>query len=74
MARNSTGIYRRGAIWWITWIDADGKQQWESTRSKLKADADYLLSCRKKAVAEGVIPVTSKLKKHIITFDELAER
>lgn len=74
MARNSTGIYRRGAIWWITWMDAAGVQQRESTGSKIKADADYLLVCRKKAVAEGLIPVTSRLKKHTITFDELAER
>ncbi|ABK98750.1 tyrosine-type recombinase/integrase [Pelobacter propionicus] len=74
MAKSSPGIYRRGKTFWITYMGVDGKQQWESTRSKLKADADYLLACRKKEVAEGITPVTFNRKKYTTTFDQLAEK
>ena len=74
MAKKSTGIYKRGKTFWITYTGIDGKQQWESSRSKLKADAEYLLACRKKEIAEGLIPVTSHRKKFATTFDELAVR
>ena len=70
----STGIYKRGKTFWITYMGADGKQKWESSGSRLKADADYLLACRKKEVAEGLIPVTSHRKQFTVTFDELAEK
>lgn len=72
MARKATGIYQRGKTWWITYMGSDGQQQWESSGSKLKADADYLLACRKKEIAEGLVPVTSNRKKFTTTFDELA--
>lgn len=72
--RKTTGIYRRGEIWWITWMDGNGIQQRESTRSKIKADAAYLLACRKKDVAEGIVPVTFSRKKFATTFSELAEK
>lgn len=74
MARGTSGIYKRGKTFWITYMGVDGKQQWESSRSKLKADADYLLACRKKEVAEGLVPVTSHRKKFSTTFEELATR
>lgn len=74
MARKATGIYQRGKTWWITYMGIDGQQQWESTGSKLKADADYLLACRKKDIAEGLIPVTSNRKKFKTTFNDLAEK
>jgi integrase len=74
MARKATGIYQRGKTWWITYMGIDGQQQWESSGSKLKADADYLLACRKKEIAEGLVPVTSNRKKFKTTFNELAEK
>lgn len=74
MAKSSPGIYKRGKTFWITYMGVDGKQQWESTRSKLKADADYLLACRKKEVAEGITPVTSNRKKYSTTFSQLADK
>jgi integrase len=72
--RKKSGIYLRGKTWWITYMDAEGKQHWESTGSKLKADADYLLSCRKKDVAEGIIPLALTKRKYATTFNELAEK
>ncbi len=74
MAKKSTGIYKRGKTFWITYTGIDGKQQWESSRSKLKADAEYLLACRKKEIAEGLVPITSHRKKFATTFNQLAEK
>lgn len=51
--RHTKGVYRRGKIWWITYRGLDGQQHFESTGSTLKADAEYLLACRRKAIAEG---------------------
>jgi integrase len=73
-AKNSRGIYRRGKIWWITYQGLDGKQHFESSRSALKADAEYLLACRRKAIAEGTAPPAKGRRAMNATFDELAER
>jgi integrase len=53
-------------------MDVEGKQHWESTGSKLKADADYKLACIKKDVAEGIQPAAPARKKYSTTFSELA--
>lgn len=74
MARKATGIYQRGKTWWITYMGIDGQQQWESSGSKLKADADYLLACRKKEIAEGITPLATSRKKYLTTFEELVKR
>jgi len=37
--RKTKGIYRRGKVYWITFMGLDGKQKYESTGSDLKADA-----------------------------------
>jgi integrase len=74
MARGTAGIYKRGKVFWITYMGMDGVQKFESTKSKLKADADYLLACRKKDVAEGITPLAPSRKKYASTFDELSER
>lgn len=72
MARTK-GIFKRGRIYWITYMGLDGQQKWESTKSSLKADADYLLACRKKEVAEGTAPVVQKRNRNF-TFNDLAEK
>lgn len=68
------GIFKRGRIYWITYTGVDGRQKWESTGSTLKADAEYLLACRKKAVAEGTAPAVTSKRLRSYTFAELAER
>ena len=73
-AKNSKGIYRRGRIWWINYMGLDGKQHLESSGSALKADAEYLLACRRKAVAEGTAPPVTSRRTMNTTFSELAER
>ena len=73
-AKNSKGIYRRGRIWWINYMGLDGKQHLESSGSALKADAEYLLACRRKAVAEGTAPPVTSRRTMNTTFSELADR
>lgn len=73
MARTK-GIFKRGRIYWITYTGVDGKQKWESTGSILKADAEYILACRKKAVAEGAAPAVTSKRLRSFTFEELAEK
>lgn len=73
-AKNSKGIYRRGKTWWLTYKGLDGKQQFESSGSSLKADAEYLLACHRKAIAEGTTPLISSRRAMKTTFSELADR
>ncbi|MGC2424104.1 MAG: site-specific integrase [Nitrospirota bacterium] len=64
------GIFKRAGspYLWIRWTGADGKQKKESTKTTLKAEAEYILSTRRKLAMEGIIP----LKKKGRPFDELA--
>jgi integrase len=73
-AKNSKGIYRRGKTWWITYAGPDGKQHFESSGSRLKADAEYLLACRRKSVAEGEAPAQDRRKMGRITVAELCDQ
>jgi integrase len=73
-AKNSKGIYRRGKVWWITYQGLDGKQHFESSGSAMKADAEYLLACRRKAIAEGTAPAVTGRRAMNVTFGELADR
>jgi len=66
------GIYKRGRIWWITYIGLDGKQYFESSKSNLKADAEYMLACKRKDIGEGKEPFVKRIKDH--TFFELTEK
>lgn len=68
----SKGAYRRGKVWWITYQGPDGRQRWESSKSNLKADAEYLLACRRKDIAEGKEPLIKRIPNY--TFSQLAER
>ncbi|MGE4406027.1 tyrosine-type recombinase/integrase [Pseudomonas sp.] len=73
-AKNSKGLYRRGKVWWLTYVGIDGKQHFESSGSHLKADAEYLLACRRKAIAEGAAPSVISRRTMNTTFAELADR
>ncbi len=66
------GLYKRKAsrYWWICYQDPFGKMQYESSRSTSRKDAEYLLTCRKKAVGEGKTPEIKRIKNH--SFRELA--
>jgi integrase len=57
MAR-SKGTYKRkdSPYWWIEFTSADGRRRQESTRTTVKAEADYLLAKRRKEAMEGIIP------------------
>jgi hypothetical protein len=68
----SKGIYKRGRIWWITYVGPDGIQRFESSKSKLKADAEYLLACKRKDIGEGNNPVKKQIPNY--TFSQLAVR
>jgi integrase len=54
----SKGTYKRkdSPYWWIEYTGADGRRRQESTRTTVKAEADYLLAKRRKEAMEGIIP------------------
>jgi len=77
MAKKTKGLYKRGNVWWMTYVDASGVQQWESTRSKSKTEAEYILSKLQVDVKEGKEPgileqVKQKASKH--TFEDLCKK
>jgi integrase len=65
------GVYKRGRIWWLTYVGLDGTQKFESSRSTLKADAEVLLGQRREDLARGREPVVKKIPNY--TFNELAD-
>lgn len=69
----SKGVYRRGKIWWITYLGLDGRQRWESSKSTKKSDAEYMLACRRKDLGEGRQPIPQKRMKNY-SFSELADK
>ena len=71
--KKSRGIFKRGRIYWITYTGLDGLQRWESSKSTEKKDAEYILACRRKAVAEGVTSIIPNRAQNF-TFNELAEK
>jgi integrase len=71
--RKTKGIFIRGSIYWITYTGVDGKQKWESSKSTEQKNADYLLACRRKEVAEGLEPSIPS-KKMDATYSDLAEK
>ena len=56
MARSTKGLYKRGRIWWMTYRDALGEQQFESCRTVNKAEAERMLVNRRKEAMEGIRP------------------
>lgn len=65
------GIYKRGKIYWICYVDAVGRVRRESTKSTNIHTAISLLAKRRAEAMEGKLPVTT-VKKY--TFQELVER
>ncbi len=68
-ARGSGGVFRHRAIWWISYIGADGLRQRESAGTTLKGKAETLLLKRTGALIHNlpVVPYAEKL-----TFNEAA--
>ncbi len=56
MARSTKGLYKRGPVWWMTYRDALGEQQWESCRTGNKENAEKKLINRRKEAMEGLRP------------------
>jgi len=71
--RKTKGIYRRGRVYWITFMGLDGKQKYESTGSDLKADAELLLAQRRVDIDLGKEPVTRRRDRNH-TFSQLADK
>ncbi len=71
--RKTKGIYRRGRVYWITYMGLDGKQKHESTGSDLKADAELILAQRRLEVDQGKEPATRRRDRNY-TFQQLADR
>ena len=53
------GIYKRGNVWWICYADADGKTQFESSKSSSYKDAESLLVKRRYEV-QNDLPTKSQ--------------
>lgn len=52
--KNTRGLFLRGAIWWVTYMDKKGKQHWESSGSQSKEDAmRFLLKRRREIINSG---------------------
>ena len=64
------GIYKRGKIYWIRYVDPMGKIIRESSKSGSKKEAEYLLASRRKDVMDGKLPEIKKIKSCI--FSELS--
>jgi integrase len=71
--RKTKGIYRRGRIYWVTYMGLDGKQKYESTGSDLKADAELVLAQRRLDVDQGKEPVSRRRDRNY-TIGDLAEK
>src|SRR5713101_4335785 len=64
----SGSVYKRGKTWWLTYY-VNGKQVWESAKTKDKAEARRILQAKMGQIAEGryVGPAAER-----VTFDDLA--
>ena len=65
------GLYRRGKVWWLNFVAPDGKRYFESTKTSLKTEAEYILTCRRKEIAEGITPEVKKIPNY--KFSELVD-
>ncbi|SRR5713101_631305 len=66
----SGSVYQRGRTWWVTYY-VNGKQVWESAKTKARAEARRILQAKMGQIAEGrqAGPEAERL-----TFDDLAAR
>jgi len=56
MARSTKGLYKRGNVWWMTYIDGIGIQRFESCKTSNKKAAEDKLVDRRKEAQEGLAP------------------
>jgi len=61
MARSTKGLYKRGNVWWMTYRDGLGVQQFESCKTRKKGEAEGKLTDRRKEALEGLEP-TPRIK------------
>src|SRR5262249_39336716 len=64
----SGSVYKRGKTWWLTYY-VNGKQVWESAKTKDRAEARRMLQEKIGQRAEGRLVVGADK----VTFEELAE-
>jgi integrase len=67
--RRTKGLYKRGRIYWMCY-KVQGKVYRESTGKALQKDAEYILSCRRKEIEEGLLLDATKIN---YKFAELAK-
>lgn len=53
MSRKQKGLYKRGKIWWMSFVDEYGKQKWVSTKTQSKVEAEYILGKVRTNIKEG---------------------
>ena len=66
--RKTKGLYSRGNVYWICY-KLNGKLHRESTGKALLKEAEYVLACRRKEIAEGKMPESKRID---CKFAELA--
>src|SRR5215472_6395901 len=71
MARSTKRLYKRNAIWWMTYRDALGRQRFESCRTHNKREAEGRLIERRKEAFEGIVPAPAMKP---LALDDLKER
>ena len=71
MARSTKGLYKRGNVWWMTYVDASGLQQFESCRTRNKEEAGDLLTIRRNQALQGILP-DSRIKP--LSLEELCDK
>jgi len=67
--RRARGLYKRGSIYWIC-FKANGKVYRESTGSAIQKEAEAVLACRRKEIADEKMP---DVKRANFKFAELAK-
>ncbi|MEI6306399.1 MAG: site-specific integrase, partial [Deltaproteobacteria bacterium] len=75
--KTTKGLYRRGSIFWITYVDNEKVQHWKSTGTKKKTEAEYILHKAQAHIKEGKEPgileqVRRRAANH--TFNALCEK
>ena len=66
------GVYKRGNIWWISYVGPDGYMRRESTGSGTShREAIDILTQRRQAVMDGKDPIAARRRKKY-TFEKLA--
>jgi integrase len=71
MARSTKGLYKRGNVWWMTYADASGMQQFESCQTRSQQEAGDLLIKRRNEALQGLLP-DSRIKP--LLLEDLFDR